>query len=66
MSDDLSRSTNRVETFVLKDKAKVIAMRGYIAEVSPDTTNDTKYFYNFIAMTNFGQIHTIQCEATDS
>ena len=54
MSDDLSRSTNRVETFVLKDKAKVIAMRGYIAEVSSDTTNDTKYFYNFIAMTNFG------------
>lgn len=33
LSDDLSRSTNRVETFILKGQPKVIAMRGMLAEV---------------------------------
>ena len=33
MSDDLSRSTNRVETYKLKGKARIVQMKGLMVEV---------------------------------
>ena len=39
LSDDLTRSTNRVETFILKGKhQKIVAMKGVMSEVH--TTED--------------------------
>ena len=66
LSDDLSRSTNRVETFILKGQPKVIAMRGMIAEVQSDKENETRHVYCFLVMTATEHLYSIQCDASSS
>ena len=53
LSDDLSRSTNRVETFILKGQPKVISMRGMLIE-QHSKENETRHVYNFIVQTSLG------------
>ena len=65
LSDDLSRSTNRVETFILKGQPKIISMRGLLMEAHSGKENETRHFYNFIVMTTVG-IYSIQCDVAGS
>ena len=64
LSADLSRSTNRVETFTLKpcQRSPIISMRGLLIETSSATENETKHLYCFLAMTESGLVHSIQVE----
>ena len=64
LSNDLSRSTNRVETFMLKpaQRSAIVAMRGLLLETDSEKENVTKHLYCFLVMTAAGQLHSIQVE----
>ena len=61
VSADLARSTNRVESFKLKDKWRgaVVASKCLLAEVTSSSENETKHLYVFVIMTTLGHIHSI-------
>ena len=61
LSDDLSRSTNRVETFILKGQPNVISMKGLLMESHSEKENETKHVYNFVVNSILG-LSSIQCD----
>lgn len=63
LSNDLSRSTNRVETYQLKGSPKILAMKGTIEEKHSDTIGEeSKHIYTIVVMTETGLL-SLQCDA---
>jgi len=66
LSEDLSRSTNRVETFQFKGQPKIMAIRGLVEEVQSDTVaEESKHVYTFIVKT-VTEVVSVQCDAAQA